>query len=485
MISTFIRLDLTAPLVLSNSAATTGLHQTNRYIQGTRLLGVVASRFDWSDTQTAFRLFRSGQVIFGNGYPLLNDKRYFPAPRALHKSKSASGETQNDWKDLSSQDWNFEEKGQAKQARAEFFAIDKHVAKDGIKTGYTLKSAHNMASGSSKAAQLFGYEYLEDGQSFIAEIKAQTQSDLDQVIKHLTRSGEIRLGRSKASQFGTVKVSILDVVQKETQDILSKEPISLWAISDLYLYDQTGRPNLNPKAEIFGIENASIDWGASYVWQKQFTPYNAALQAREGERIGFGAGSVFRFTANDQNKPIKIPQTLFSHGIGAFREIGAGQFHLMPDQMHRPLTFETQRDQPESQATLDKSQSESVLIDLLQARKRKETTRRKTLSYLETDDVKKLLCDIAGQSKDKKPSASQWRQVLDRAMTISPDDLIAALYTNQTPGRDEPAFCKHPDKGWKEVGNWFKPRLEKAIKDGLDTPLFIRRLIAKLEGTSS
>ena len=78
-------------VIISQSSATIGQHQSLDYIPGSVFLGIAAARLysDFDKDQIAWDVFHSGQVRFGNATLAANGERSMPVPMAFHTRKGA------------------------------------------------------------------------------------------------------------------------------------------------------------------------------------------------------------------------------------------------------------------------------------------------------------------------------------------------------------------------------------------------------------
>lgn len=82
------KVTLSTDVVLNVKSATDGNNQTLDFIPGNNFLGIVAGRlYQKVDTQTAWTLFHSGKVRYGDAHPLVDNHRSLRVPAAIYQPK--------------------------------------------------------------------------------------------------------------------------------------------------------------------------------------------------------------------------------------------------------------------------------------------------------------------------------------------------------------------------------------------------------------
>lgn len=461
-----LRIDLASPVVLSSTAATTGGHQTHLHIPGSVLFGLAASRFsDWDIKEKAFTLFRSGKMRFGWGYPLTTDGQCgFPMPRCLHENKTNSADIKN----LAVEPKAFDG-DQPKQKRTGFLTLSNQNIMP--TTVYTLKSAQNPNTGAAQEAQLFGYQSLAAGQSFVSMLEADDdikQDEFDAIIKLLC--GKARIGRARSAEFSDdVHVHCIDSPSEAmtliADDIKKGTGFPIWLISDLVLIDQNGAPNLAPDLAALGLGTGAIDWQRSFVWHRKLAPFNRKLGTREPERIAIGAGSVLWALPKNDLRAGTI-EDVQDAGIGMFRELGYGRFSMNPEILRTKSPTPAQNnsiwEMPES------GQNDALATNFTQRLEAKLQARKNLDDTVEFAEI-----EIAKIKLRAKPSASQWGRVLQAS--IASQDLstlkLRLFGDDEEKKKIDQSICKDSDSEWRGILYQFKTfvdTLQKPEHAGID-----------------
>lgn len=374
MVRLRVRLHLESDIVVSARAATLGGHRGLTYIPGATILGAVASQ-TWRTLgdDKAFRVFESGCVRFGNGYlEGVHGARSVPMPRSLHQPKDAKGSTE--YRNLAVDERKADI--QYVQARDGYVAPaeptpDKEHATEQVacsrlapRTRYTLRTAIG-AEGRARDGYLYGYESIEAGQTFIANVDFDDSDDLS-IVQNALADARIRLGRSRTAEFGSARVEILDPASDDVGAGLAAEQ-GLWetapadavggrlillCVSDLALHDpDTGVPRLTPSIADFlgnrGQQAAGrfsgwrFDAHSSFLRFRSWSPWNSERRRPDSEFQCIEAGSVIVFEpAENAGDAASLLQTIVDatrHGVGLARARGLGEVLVQPRALCAPV----------------------------------------------------------------------------------------------------------------------------------------------------
>ena len=164
--------------IFSERNATEGAHRALDYIPGSALLGAAAARlYQEIGNSRAFDWFHSGKMRFGNAYPLTKEGyQTFPMPACWHQAKGAKAVQENKADDNQiyrldkCQDNKLPGKPtpQPQQLRSGYISLNGSVVNP--EKSFRMKTAINAETGRAKDAALFGYDALQAGQRFYAQI---------------------------------------------------------------------------------------------------------------------------------------------------------------------------------------------------------------------------------------------------------------------------------------------------------------------------
>lgn len=321
MLSLTLKLTLQDDVVLSNSSATAGIHGSLDYIPGSTLLGAMASE-TYSvlekDNQ-AWNIFHSGKVRFGNALPLVDkndiDSIGYPIPLCLHTEKSSP----NDFHNLI---WSEEGVNSGKQMVQ---VRDGYLTECGNRfkplTHYSMKTAINPNTGSASEGQLFGYEALRAGQSFVTSIQCDEEDDYVKVKDFFKQGKTLRLGRSRSAQYGRVKIEVISF-DRNYDWKMKNGYLVVWLASDCIANDLFGQPTLNPSGKELGLSSGDLVLEKSFIRTRMINAFNAKRKHYDLTHEAISKGSVLVFenvelSAFDKQK--------LNTGLGLHTELGYGQ----------------------------------------------------------------------------------------------------------------------------------------------------------------
>ncbi len=288
----WFRIDLVDDVILSAKASTSGDHETLDRIPATTLMGLVAAGVYADPALDPWPLVHGGAVRPTDAFPLAPDGTpAFPMPRCLHAAKGKTGEAANAV-NLSVAD----KAGVADLQQMRQGFLTPAGGRVSVRTRALLKTALDRRTGKAADSQLFGYEAIRAGQSFVFalgfadSVSPELRSRIEALLV-----GMRRLGRSRRAEFGRVTIS-----RYETPTIpiapMANEEARIWLLTDLRLLDEAGFPRLRPEGADFGLPGARLVPDRSFVHVRRYAPFIARFNARDGERVSLGAGSVLTFT---------------------------------------------------------------------------------------------------------------------------------------------------------------------------------------------
>lgn len=325
-----LEIQLLDDVVFSADAATTGGHRALDHVPGAALLGWAAGILHATlSPEEAWDVFHSGRVRFGNGYPLLADGAVaYPAPLSFHAPKGMSGAAREAaLRNLPV--GSFAPGVQPQQLRGGFRTEQGQPVS--TRSAYRLKTAINPDTGRAAEAQLFGYTALERDQVFMARVDIDTDVDPDLLerVKMAFAGRELRLGRSRAGEYGAARARITDLPDlpavRSTDE--GGEAVTVWALSDLRLTDRFGQPTFCPDPVMFGLQGYAFDELGSFLQTRDYAVFNAALGGHETAGFYIQRGSVMRFRRTDAGSA----RILNSYGwAGLSQERGQGLYIINP-----------------------------------------------------------------------------------------------------------------------------------------------------------
>lgn len=333
-----LEITLLEDCVFSASSATAGAHASRDRIPGQTLLGAAASRlYARLDPTTAFTTFHSGKLRFGDGLPRLGGETAFPIPMAWHHAKE-DRPTDASKRLKSDRIHNFllvqemPDGRQPEQMRKGFLTRDGYQIEP--QHELRLKTAIDPDTGRAAESQLFGYDALSRGQTFMATLEADDDFDeaiFEEVVQVL--AGDQMLGRSRSAEYGRVRIRPTEIAPAQPATVTDNE-VTLWLLSDLALQDAHGFPTLEPHPEYLGLGPGQAAFDRSFLRHRRYAPWNAFRRGYDRERAVLSAGSVITLTLDAPPDPESL--AALEHGAGLCREAGLGRVKANPELLRQP-----------------------------------------------------------------------------------------------------------------------------------------------------
>lgn len=466
-------INLLEECVFSASSATEGGHESLDRVPGSALLGVAAADlYQQLSREEAWLAFHSGKLRFSDGLPWSGVSRGYPMPYCWRHGKTetvvANGYLQAErlFNFLLADEIKDRENRQVqpKQLRTGYVHLDGSWTKPAH--SLRLKTAIDAATGRAAEGQLFGYDALARGQQFVAFVEADDDLDTDlyeRVIQSLL--GERLLGRSRSAEYGRVQIAPLDIRSPEPGEAGS-ERLTLWALSDLALYDAHGLPILTPDAAAVGLQGARLDAQRSFLRQRRYSPWNAARHGYEPERMVLAAGSVLSF-ALDQPLATETLASL-QQGVGLYREAGLGRLWVNPPLLaDKHPAFNTRQ---QVQATSLPERPDHPLLDWLDDQGEgwkidaDQQAQQLAESYRNAVSRARKAAGIA-QDVNFGSSRSQWGRILEVARHRQGSDLFNELFHGGAAVVKETAEGWNIDippaqgEEWRKLADWMRAHL--------------------------
>ncbi|SKA51878.1 hypothetical protein [Photobacterium toruni] len=321
----YYRLTTVDPVILSQSIATTNNHQGLDYIPGSAMLGLVASKlYGGLSEQESWQVFHSGAVQFGNAYADMNGEVCLPLPASWHyeKGQSTAKDGQLSTDVVNHANGDVDSTKQYKQCRGGYVSQSGLMAN--IKQGMVTKTALER-TGLVKDGSLYSYTYIDKNQSFIGSIECTDESQRQMIAQAL--DGDLRLGRSRGSEFGRVQIELLESVTPSPVSVSST--ITLWCLSDCQCIDKLGLPTYTPAlSDLVAGATGTFNREKSFIRSHKATRFNQARGGFDSEQLVIAKGSVLVF--DDVSMTQAQLEQLRDTGMGLNRQQGLGSVMINP-----------------------------------------------------------------------------------------------------------------------------------------------------------
>ncbi len=465
MSTRYYKCTLLSDAIISQSLTTAGNVATLDYIPGSVFMGVVAKEIYDKQPENAYRILHSGKVKFGDGLITNKEELSYHYPLSLYRDKLKSNGNTYLHHLLTEKNYPENEKGfkiQLKQRRTDFFCLESKTDIQVAKS-FTIKSARDKETRKSKDEQMFGYESIKTGQSFIFPVFYDHDEDIIIVEKALT--GTKRVGKSRTAEYSLAKIDKLDKALKHNC-IDAEEYTLVYAHSNLCFLDENGQPNLQPVAEDMGIKG-TVDWAKSQIRTYEYSSWNAKRNTPNAQRYCIARGSVFYIKGANKGEE-KI--------VGEYQAEGLGHILINPAflfEVKNETVWALDFTKPSHQELAQKT---DITTDLAKFLTEKKEVREEELS------LSKEVADAVKKAKDKfeKITKSQWGSIRNYASNISDsDELFKALFEKaEQAGEESKGYLMHGvayDRYWSN-GN--AEKLQEIIKD--KSPAFVAKFAAQM-----
>jgi CRISPR-associated protein Csx10 len=318
------------------------------YIAGSAVSGALASslyRKNTLDTNILNRVFQNNEAVFSNCLPLQEcqpaDKNggenlhvVLPAPSCLHYEKGTQ-EGESDFLNPAIQDPG---KTQLKQVRSGY--LDSTAQKFSVTRNAITRTAIDPLTQGAKDGQLFTLNFINAGAVFWGYIDIPENTIPRNVMEDFLQS-EVRIGKSRSSEFGRVKFSLMDEKSQKSVAGILETPASrdgelyLWCLSDAeFINTETAQSTWEPQFSNLWLPGLSKDDGTfdpekSFIRTGRIRLFNRKRNGHDSEKMVIKRGSIIRFTLK---KPLdtKQLQELSQRGIGLSRHQGLGRVLVNP-----------------------------------------------------------------------------------------------------------------------------------------------------------
>lgn len=478
-----IKITLNSPLVLPSSDKTEVTLNCMDYIPGSVFLGITAGAlYDEENKDKTLDIFHNGKVRFGNAYISHDgENRTYPIPsvcyteKGMNLTESVALHHKLETKDHSKV-W--------KQVRSGYFLHrDGKIQLMDVKKDAALKTAYNSVRRSTKAEQMFLYEYMEKDQVFVAEIESENIAYLTDIATILCGAKGIKkhnIAKSKTSEFGNISIESKGI-NEYTPALLNVEgeEAVVYAESNLAFINDYGEYTFRPKALDLGFKNAEIDYEKSQLWFDKFHVRNGKRKTHDAERLVIKKGSVFVLRLKKEETKFGLEQETLKNGLGAHISEGYGKVIINPAFLENfkkdnisLYNAGSKKSNSETEEDTQTNETTHQFVKILRYRKSEVEKKQKT--YTEVDELLK-------NTKFNGINSSQWsalRSLVYQAMLKEKpgEKLNELLFVGTDTHKHDVGFFKHPKR---------KQEWETAIDEIKDILGFIKNEHKKYEDSNT
>ena len=335
-----------APVTFAEKSGDNVLFATKRYVPGSAVRGALAATYIKENNLKAAHLddtfndlFLSGKVRFLPAYPKCEgiNKEACVIPLSLMASKDGK----------SIKDFAWDNTPIPGYKKLSGFAVIDHTEQKLYETSTNIQIEFHMSrcsegersTGSSKVGNVYNYEYLEPYQEFIGSIIVDDENKelVDSLLPMLNE--KLYLGRSKNTQYGICKFSVLDMGKVDDVIINDVEKVYLyahtsyipfkdWQRVDVIAQDLEGE--LNSALKERGIAGkVRVVKEKVYAVVESIDGYVGVWNMKRERKNAIAAGSLIGINLKNFDDEAKAClQAILYAGMGDRTVEGFGQFRL-------------------------------------------------------------------------------------------------------------------------------------------------------------
>ena len=442
-------------LVISQTHAVSFANDGLDYIPGSVLLGALASKVYFDDQYSddlRFALFQNNSNnFFSNAYPvkISEDQKTLiptlPSPLCLHYPKIEKATNENYVNKIAPS--TDEDHVQYKQVRGNYLSAN--LTSLSVDQGTITRTAIDFESQSAKDKQLFNQKFIKAGAKFLGYIECDEQNQ--KLIKEFFDQRVIRIGKSRSSEFGRIKIHVLQ------QDFNFNEPIKLnktndrsyiflWAISDCQFINlDNGQPSLIPQASnLWSLDNKDdfkFEVDKSFIRTTSKRYFNRKRGGFDGDRLLVNKGSIICFSTS-RDLSVDELQKLQQVGVGLDRQLGFGQVIVNPawindfkiNKLFNEFCISIENVN-ETQAQNSNNKLNKYLMDYLKKLKNQNSEiQRYKADQTHTNFVKDLykkirVFNFIDDHQDYGSSSTQWQLVFEAAKNcMNLEDCLSKIH---------------------------------------------------------
>lgn len=404
----FYHIELLEPLVLSSASSITSDHRCLDFIPGRTLLGLVARAYDTFGEHT-WDVFHAGKVRFSDALPGTHQRPYVPRPLTFQRAKGqrdktiynlASGHDPTTWTDASGAPVQLEAAGMG------YVSVDGDalLAHSVPRRTHVKTAIEAGAQNRVEQSALFNYQAIEAGQRFYASVELDRSLDAEVAARvDALLTGTHRIGRSKAAQFGKIRVTRADHATTPERPSERTRHVVVALRSELALEPDThGAPRATPTAADFGLpDEFTLDAAASVIRTRELDRFNGHRRSFDARVTVLTRGSTLRFTSANAHdvSPRQVR-------VGRMIAEGLGHVEVQPS-WASIAQLQIKESARASTPSAEAAPPDQDLFDWLVARGQSisDSTR------VEIDALSAAIADWSHRRGRKAPQPTQWSRV--------------------------------------------------------------------------
>lgn len=492
---------LLSPVLITGALGDANIVRTMDYIPGNVLRGLFASRYIYKKKQVKgysaqepfhhddvfFRWFLKGDLTFTSAYLTeTNDGStlcFRPVPLSFHQNK-----TQTRIYNLLNKEPKEQTKAIGGYAHISGERFIPSAPKKKIRFHHVRK---DRLKGHSEDGGIFNYEALEKDQNFTFRIIGGKEA-LQEFLTFFGTQFESGAGRSQNTEYGQVKVQLLDMQPIAVKDNISEalgadDRLIITFVSPAVFYNEYGYPDASPDNLRNYLQNAlgvKLEIKRCFAKVQSVENFVGVWKMKKPLDQAIQPGSTFDIRFAETNELAGKLELLHVTGLGERTNEGYGQFEIMSNQYEHYYTEESsiKRVVDRPKGTLPK-QVKEIVLEIIKARM--------------AQGIETLAISHAKNCKNRKPSNSLLGRLELMTGAIRSSERFSEEFTSQVGElrdlakgqlrkcyvEDDSLFelLSSPEKQ-KEILQSFYMNQSKGIKELADLIQFEYKENAQLQG---
>lgn len=273
--------------------------KTHDYIEGSKILGVLAQNLSREDFRELMNYSGKGSaVIASNAYICEKDSRYTPITASLQKKKDRTYENgEMEVADMLIHEVTDE---QRTPVGSGYVSNDGDVKNVDITINYhhsrTTDKSIGKATGEDGSA-FYQMESISKGQQFAGFILADKKST-ETVINCLLKASNVRMGYGKNTEYGSVNIEVTRVEALDTKEPRYETEFVVKLNSPMILYNEYGIPCADAMclkaylANLLQVDDDSLKLKNAFLNYETVGGFNVTWNRRKPIFTALGKGSV-------------------------------------------------------------------------------------------------------------------------------------------------------------------------------------------------
>jgi|GEM_PF-1630534 len=319
---------------------------SNSYIPGTFVLGAFASKYlhgkSRSSSDRDFQeIFLSGNVVFSNLYPGPDvEKSSMPVPFSLRQVENTDYYLDETYCEDDTAEESLKKNAHGYVSYYSGNILDSYEPRMDIEFHHrrpadkALGRPVKPGSDVDSPGTFFQYQILKKGQYFRGSIVG-SRDDIDKICGLIPSDGILRLGKSKAGQYGKCKIETAEIEPFKPRNELPAWPAGADMIftltSDAILFNSNGFPDPSPEALVdeialrLSVEPALLESRNLFVHRRDVGGYLGVWNLPRIQYPALSAGSIL-VLRNSSGRELDMKGLAYK-GIGLRTEDGFGRLY--------------------------------------------------------------------------------------------------------------------------------------------------------------